>query len=369
MKKYCLLLTTLCAAHYAIAQTNTHAIPFHETFQLASSSLADWDYSNNNMAIVVHNPDVGAFRADSGSVMYNLFNPGSNRFTVNSPLLTSTHKGGFKVSFDFAAAVRNVGPIRLPQDYAQDYLHIRSSRDSGTTFNPHEHYLIADTGYLNTGGIFASPFVPTEQQWISVENIKLPRGTHQVQFEIIRTNQNGTGNMAYLDNVRIDTCHTAMPDAAIVQYDSTFTTLNQLTVTGNELKWYATETGFDTLAHTTPLVDSSYYYVTQTINGCESAPLAIFFADTTTNNNDTNTSVHRLVLDQIKVYPNPARTYLTLSYTDLDEVVIYNTIGQRIPVQWKKHDALINIAHLNTGQYILMMRKDEATKQVAFIKE
>lgn len=359
----------MCAAQYAIAQTNTHSIPFHETFQLSSNSLADWDYSNNNNPIVVHNPDVGAYSVDSGSLMYNLFNPGSNHFVVNSPIVTSTHKGGFKVSFDFAAAVRNVGPIRLPQDYAQDYLHIRSSRDSGATFRSHEYHLIADTGYLNTGGILASPFVPTEQQWMTVADIKLPRGTHQVQFEIIRTNQNGTGNMAYLDNVRIDTCHTPMPTAAIVQYDSTFTTLNQLTVTGDALKWYATETSYDTLAHTTPLVDSQYYYVTQTINGCESEPLAILFADTTTHNNDTNTSVHRLVLDQIKVYPNPARTYLTLSYTDLDEVIIYNTLGQIVPIQWKKNTALIAIGHLSTGQYILTMRKEDATKQITFIKE
>lgn len=169
-------------AYALTAQTTTYPLPFHETFQLVSPSLDDWTFDNNSNPIVVHNPDVGAYAADSGCLMYNLFNPGANNYDVISPVFTSNHKGGFKVSFDFAAAVRNNGPIMLPQNYAIDVLRIQSSRDSGNFYNYQTEYLIVDTGALNTGGVKPNPYTPLEQEWVTISDVKLPRALIELIF-------------------------------------------------------------------------------------------------------------------------------------------------------------------------------------------
>lgn len=52
-------------------------------------------------------------------------------------------------------------------------------------------------------------------------------------------------------------------------------TVANLTATGTALKWYAGATGGAPLVATTVLVDDAIYYVTQTLDGCESARVAV----------------------------------------------------------------------------------------------
>lgn len=47
------------------------------------------------------------------------------------------------------------------------------------------------------------------------------------------------------------------------------------TLTGTDIKWYATSTSITSLPPTTPLVDGTTYYLTQTIDGCESTPIEL----------------------------------------------------------------------------------------------
>jgi hypothetical protein len=48
-------------------------------------------------------------------------------------------------------------------------------------------------------------------------------------------------------------------------------TLANLAITGTDIKWYAAATGGTVLPDTTPLVDTTVYYASQTLNACESA--------------------------------------------------------------------------------------------------
>ncbi|WP_164879171.1 Ig-like domain-containing protein [Flavobacterium cerinum] len=52
-------------------------------------------------------------------------------------------------------------------------------------------------------------------------------------------------------------------------------TVANLNATGTALKWYAATTGGTALAATTPLVDDAVYYVSQTLDGCESPRTAV----------------------------------------------------------------------------------------------
>jgi hypothetical protein len=52
-------------------------------------------------------------------------------------------------------------------------------------------------------------------------------------------------------------------------------TVANLNATGTALKWYAAATGGTALVATTPLVDDTVYYVSQTLDGCESPRVAV----------------------------------------------------------------------------------------------
>lgn len=47
-------------------------------------------------------------------------------------------------------------------------------------------------------------------------------------------------------------------------------TVNDLVATGNDIKWYLTETGGTALATSTQLLNNTYYWASQTVNGVES---------------------------------------------------------------------------------------------------
>ncbi len=69
--------------------------------------------------------------------------------------------------------------------------------------------------------------------------------------------------------VTITVNQTALP-AATDQVFCNEATINNLTATGTAIKWYASETSTQVLASTTTLTNNTTYYVTQTINSCES---------------------------------------------------------------------------------------------------
>jgi hypothetical protein len=74
------------------------------------------------------------------------------------------------------------------------------------------------------------------------------------------------------------TSETPPPTGAATQEYCSPSTLNNLpaNVTGTTLKYYSTPTGGSALPFTTPLVNGTTYYVSQTVNGCESvARLAV----------------------------------------------------------------------------------------------
>lgn len=69
-------------------------------------------------------------------------------------------------------------------------------------------------------------------------------------------------------------------------------TLNSITITGQNIKWYDAQTGGNLLLSSTNLVDATTYYASQTINGCESlrVPVLINIQNTPTPTGNINQS-------------------------------------------------------------------------------
>lgn len=146
----------------------------------------------------------------------------------------------------------------------------------------------------------------------------------------------------YLDNSFINT-----PTANSTQSFNSGDTLANLSVSGTNLQWYSNSTGGTPLPLSTVLVDGATYYVSQTVNGCESERIAI----TVTISLNTDD----FILDSFKIYPNPTSSILNFkSVLAVETIAIYNTLGQL--VQQEKVNALegaINIEKLAQGTYLV----------------
>ena len=100
-------------------------------------------------------------------------------------------------------------------------------------------------------------------------------------------------------------------------------TLNDLDVEGENLTWYADIDGSEELEGTTALTDGSTYYVSQSIESCESDYLEVTVT-LSLGVNDANFA-------NITIFPVPASDFISISnINDIDTIEIFNTIGQSV---------------------------------------
>jgi hypothetical protein len=137
------------------------------------------------------------------------------------------------------------------------------------------------------------------------------------------------------------------PTANSTQSFNSGDTLANLSVSGTNLQWYSNSTGGTPLPLSTVLVDGATYYVSQTVNGCESERIAI----TVTISLNTDD----FILDSFKIYPNPTKDILNFKSTVIvEKISVYNMLGQLI--KQEKVNALegaINIEKLAQGTYLV----------------
>ncbi len=137
------------------------------------------------------------------------------------------------------------------------------------------------------------------------------------------------------------------PTANSTQSFNSGDTLANLSVTGTNLQWYSSSSGGTTLPISTVLVNGTTYYVSQTVNGCESSRVAI-----TVTQNLSNGS---FALNGFYLYPNPTTSLLNFkSVIQVEKILIYNMLGQL--VQQEKVNAsegTINIEKLAQGTYLV----------------
>ncbi|WP_396170857.1 T9SS type A sorting domain-containing protein [Flavobacterium sp.] len=137
------------------------------------------------------------------------------------------------------------------------------------------------------------------------------------------------------------------PTASANQSFNSGGTLANLSVSGTNLQWYSNSTGGTPLPLSTVLVDGATYYVSQTVNGCESSRIAITVTQ--------NLSNEDFVVNGFNFYPNPTTSILNFkSAVQVEKIAIYNTLGQL--VQQEKVNALegaINIEKLVQGTYLV----------------
>lgn len=145
-------------------------------------------------------------------------------------------------------------------------------------------------------------------------------------------------------------------------------TLADIVVQGQNIKWYATQSGnkmaSSELSLSTVLVDGTTYYVSQTVNGIESQKAPITVKVGTLSNDDFS-------FQNLKVYPIPAKEILTVANTSIiNKVAVFNYLGAEVLSESvDKSNFEINLSKFAKGVYFVRVESQDSQKIIKFIKE
>lgn len=82
------------------------------------------------------------------------------------------------------------------------------------------------------------------------------------------------------------------------------------------------------------------------------------------------TSINKIDVSNLQVYPNPAKDYISISLDNISKIELYNSLGVKILV---KENVLknekINISHLNRGYYVLKVEQNVNVETIRLIKQ
>jgi hypothetical protein len=191
-------------------------------------------------------------------------------------------------------------------------------------------------------------------------------------------------NVAYYASQTIDGCESpertmitvsivtvAMPAGETLQVieetEEGTATIEDIEVIGENMLWYASEE--DALAAVNPLTSGTLlqsgatYYVTQTVDGCTSAPLGITVTVQLGNDNFDEAS--------FIYYPNPVKAVLNISYsTDITCVTVYNLLGQQILSKELNATAgTVDMSALQDGAYLVNVTSGGSVEIIKIIKK
>lgn len=124
------------------------------------------------------------------------------------------------------------------------------------------------------------------------------------------------------------------------------------------------------------LTDGTWYYyrvmASYNDSGCESAPAKSKYANEYYVKYYYSTDgVEEIVAQNVNVYPNPTKDILTVEAVNLSNVVIYNSLGQRVFAQtFDGNEAKIDMSSFDAGIYMVRISADgnEVTKKISVVK-
>lgn len=167
------------------------------------------------------------------------------------------------------------------------------------------------------------------------------------------------------DRVEFEVIVTSAPNAPTGDADQYFTqgqTLDDLEVEASgDLNWYADENGTVSLPGNTELVDETTYYVSQSVDGCESDLFAI--------------TVHLILgVDDLNsnlfsVYPNPVTDNLYIvGKQNIKSIEIFDISGRKLTQINQISNGIVDFNGYKAGVYIVKIYTDKAVKTVKVIK-
>ncbi len=135
------------------------------------------------------------------------------------------------------------------------------------TGNATQNFCMASTvGDLSATGSAINWYAASSGGSPLANSTPLVNGTHYFASQTI-SGCESAGRLDVTANVNI----TATPTGNATQNFCMASTVGDLSATGSAINWYAASSGGSPLANSTPLVNGTHYFASQTISGCESA--------------------------------------------------------------------------------------------------
>lgn len=181
----------------------------------------------------------------------------------------------------------------------------------------------------------------------------------------------------YIKAENTNGCSVIMPVAVVVKDavdaptttspTQDFTTGDDLTdfeVTGTDLIWYDASTDGNVVPSSTLITAGTVYYVSQTVDGCESGDRLMVTAG-------VDLKMPGFDSANLRYYPNPVTDIFTVTYSStIESVEIFNVLGQK--VYQKAHNSQevkIDMSSLATGNYIVNVMANGLVKNIKVIKK
>lgn len=166
----------------------------------------------------------------------------------------------------------------------------------------------------------------------------------------------------------IENASISAPTGEATQSFNSGDTLNALVVTGENIKWYASENDatnhINALPMNTAIVNNTIYYATQTVGACESTTsLPVRAWNPTLGVSNTNGKIN------IQIYPNPVKEVLHFSGNDkIVKVVIVSLDGKKVAEKTMNDERKLNVQSLIQGTYLINIVTDKGLQTIKFIK-
>lgn len=156
---------------------------------------------------------------------------------------------------------------------------------------------------------------------------------------------------------------TNAPTGSISQNLVAGSTLNSIVVSGTNILWYSSSTSPNSLVNTTPIVNGTTYYASQTLNGCEGPRLAI--------TTQAQLGVEDFNSIKISYNPNPVIDILNIKSDELlKNVFILNDLGQIVySKKCSDTDLQLDFSSLSSGSYLVKVQSDQKQNVFKIIKK
>lgn len=191
-------------------------------------------------------------------------------------------------------------------------------------------------------------------------------GTYTLFYQLCEVSNSSNCDFG---GVTVTVVNPSAPMGLVSQTVTSGSTLVDLVVSGEGIRWYNSET--DRNATSTPLplstvlVDGTTYYASQTINGYESTnrlPVTVTL---------TTLSTGSFVFSNFNYQPNPVTNSLTISNDSIiDNIEIISILGQKIMhANVNDLQTTINLSQLPKGIYFVKVSSEGQERIVKIVKE
>ncbi len=155
---------------------------------------------------------------------------------------------------------------------------------------------------------------------------------------------------------------TSQPTGAAQQLFTLGETIADLDVIGTGLQWYADAAGTIPLPTSTVLTEGTIYYVSQTLNGCQSTLLAVTAV--------TVLGVADSVFSRLEYFPNPVKDNFTLSNLERNSIIeIHTILGQQMTAAtYDSEEVSLDFSGFTNGIYLVKITSNNETKTIKVIK-